>query len=209
MADDALEHDERFWRLTDKVNRIELRSRILSLVRRGATAEQVSQTLAKGDTENGIEPVEMSPERVGQLVRTYLDKVHTEDELTIEQLRVLENERLDDLWLQLQRQLVNADQTINLKIVDRLTRLSERRAKMNGLDAAQRHEFMFGSGLAVLGIEEEHLNRAQEAFKTAFEQPGVVDAEVVDDGEEAEAARGGARARLRRAGPEAASASRA
>lgn len=185
MASEALEHDERHWRLTDKVNMIELRSRVLSLVRRGATAQQVSDTLAKGDTANGIEPVELDPSQIATMVRTYLDKVHTEDELTIEQLRVLENERLDDLWLQLQRQLVNPDQTINLKIVDRLTRLSERRARMNGLDAAQRHEFEFGGGLAVLGIEKEHLDRAQEAFVHAFEQPGVTDAEVVEDGEEA------------------------
>ena len=114
----------------------------------------------------------MTPAKVGQMVRNYLDKVHTEDELTLEQLRVLENERLDDIWLQLQRQLRNPDGTLNLKVVDRLTRLSERRSKMNGLDAAQRHEFTFGSGLAVLGIEQEHLDRAQEAFKTALREAG-------------------------------------
>lgn len=185
MADEALEHDERHWRLTDKVNMVELRSRILSLVRRGATAQQVSETLAKGDAERGIDPVEMTPAKVSELVRKYLDRVHTEDELTLEQLRVLENERLDDLWLQLQRQLVNAaDQTINLKVVDRLTRISERRARMNGLDAAQRLDVNVGGGLSVLGIEAEHLDRAQEAFKTAFENSGVVDAEFVEDADE-------------------------
>ena len=180
MADAYLERDERFWRLSEKVNAVELRSRVLSLVRKGATAQQVSDTLAAGDESAGIEPVELEAKAVGALVRDYLDKVHERDELTLEQLRVLENERLDDLWLQLQRQLRNADGSLNLKIVDRLTRLSERRAKMNGLDAAQRHEFQFGGGLAVLGIEEEHLDRARDAFVHAFEKPGVVDAEVVE-----------------------------
>lgn len=160
---------------------------MLSLVRKGATAEQVSQTLAAGDPENGIEPVTMNAGQVSRMVKGYLDRVHETDALTLDQLRVLENERLDEMWLQLQRQLRSADGSINLKIVDRLTRLSERRAKMNGLDAAQRHEFVFGNGLAALGIEEEHLERAREAFVDTFSSPGVpepvFDAEVVDEDE--------------------------
>lgn len=183
MGTEALKHDERHWRLTDKVNTVELRSRVLSLVRRGATAQQVSDTLAAGDPDNGIEPVEMAPARVTKWVREYLDRVHTEDALTIEQLRVLENERLDDLWLQMQRQLRNPDGSLNLKIVDRLTRLSERRAKMNGLDAATQHEVKFSGGLAVLGLEEEHLERSQQAFLDTFERPGM---EEVVDGEATE-----------------------
>jgi hypothetical protein len=182
---EELKADERHWRLSDKVNTVELRNRVLSLVRKGATAEQVSQTLAAGDPEQGIEPVNLSPEQVGRMVKRYLDRVHETDALTLDQLRVLENERLDDLWLQLQRQLRNADGTVNLKIVDRLTRLSERRAKMNGLDAAQKHEFLFGNGLAALGIEEEHLDRARQAFVDTFANPGikepVIDADVVED----------------------------
>jgi hypothetical protein len=189
MTSEALKHDERHWRLSDKVNMVEVRSRVLSLIRRGATAQQVSETLAQGDPEKGIAPVQLSPPRVMGMVRTYLDRVHSEDELTIEQLRVLENERLDDIWLQLQRGLHNPDGSLNLKIVDRLTRLSERRAKMNGLDAAQRHEFAFSGGLAVLGIEEEHLDRSQQAFKDAFSGPGVIDVEFEEenDGEETRA----------------------
>jgi hypothetical protein len=188
---DVLKADERHWRLTDQINTIELRSRILSLIRKGATAEQVSQTLKAGDPEQGIEPVELTAQRVTNIVRRYLNRVHEEDELTLEQLRVLENERLDDLWLQLQRQLRNMDGTLNLKVVDRLTRLSERRARMNGLDAAQRHEHVIGGGLALLGIEEEHLDRAQEAYRVAFERPGIEDAEVVDsDGEVEEVEQG-------------------
>jgi len=185
MAHELLAHDERFWRLSDKVNRVELRSRILSLVRKGATAQQVSDTLAAGDLERGIEPVQLSVQQIQHMVRKYLDRVHEEDALTIDQLRTLENERLDELWLEMQRRLQNPDGSLNLKIIDRLTRLSERRARMNGLDAAQRHEFNFGGGLAVLGIEEEHLERAQEAFRDAFVRPGIEEAEVVDtDGEE-------------------------
>ena len=184
MAHEALKHDERHWRLSDQVNLVEQRSRILSLVRRGATAQQVSDTLAAGDPQAGIEPVEVKPEKVKKIVKDYLDKVHSEDELTIEHLRVLENERLDDVWLQLQRMLKNPDGSLNLKVVDRLTRLSERRAKMNGLDAAERHDVFVAGGLSVLGIEQEHLDRSQQAFMDTFERPGIPEEAV--DGEATE-----------------------
>lgn len=184
---EELKADERHWRLTDKVNTVELRSRVLSLVRKGATAEQVSQTLAAGDPDNGIAPVELSTESVGRMVKRYLDRVHETDALTLEQLRTLENERLDHLWLEMQRSLKNADGSLNLKIVDRLTRLSERRARMNGLDAAQRHEFLFGNGLEALGIEKEHLDRARDAFVDTYTTPGVSEPIVDVESEEEEA----------------------
>ena len=50
---------------------------------------------------------------------------------------MLENERLDSLWRSLSSRLHNADGSLNLKVVDRMTRLSERRSRMNGIEAAQ------------------------------------------------------------------------
>jgi hypothetical protein len=172
---------EKYHRLTDKLRATEQRNRILSLIRNGATGEQVSEILAKGDPERGIEPVHMDPRTVNATVRKYLERVHTEDSLTIEQLRVLENERLDAIWAKLSQQVINQDGSVNVKIVDRLTRLSERRAKMNGLDAAQRIEHHIGDGLAALGIESEHIERAKQAFVESFEARGIPDVEVVEE----------------------------
>lgn len=185
MGTEVLKRDEKHHHLADKMQEVERRSRILNLIRNGATAERVAEVISKGDPANGIEPHYISPQGVSSLVKRYLDKVHTEDSLTLEQLRVLENERLDALWLSLQQQLRNADGSLNMKVVDRLTRLSERRSKMNGLDAAQKHEVFLGNPLAALGIEKEHLERGQQAFIDSFAgeaDPGdVVDAEVVEE----------------------------
>lgn len=179
-----LQRDRRHWRLADQLNTAETRSRILTLVRNGATAQQVADTLAKGDPERGIPPVEMDSKQVAVFVRKYLDTVEREDSLTVDQLRTLENERLDALWVSLNRQLRNADGSLNLKVVDRMTRLSERRAKMNGLDAAQKHEFFLGNGLAALGLEEEHVQRGQDAFAESFiDLPDTAVEEVVEDGQ--------------------------
>ena len=179
------DRDRDFWRIADQVNVAETRSRILTLVRNGATAAQVSETLEKGDPERGIQPVYLEPKSISSLVKRYLDTVEEHDTLTVNQLRTLENERLDALWVSLNRELRNADGTINLKVVDRLTRLSERRAKMNGLDAALKHEHFLGSGLKALGLEEEHVQRGQDAFADSFiDLPdSAISEEVPDDGQ--------------------------
>lgn len=175
----AMDRDRRFHALADQVNTAEVRSRILTLIRNGATAAQVSETLEKGDPERGIPAAYLAPDQISKFVRRYLDTVEEEDTLTVGQLRVLENERLDALWVQLNRQLRNQDGSVNLKVVDRMTRLSERRAKMNGLDAAQKVEHFLGNGLQALGLEEEHLKRGQDAFADSFVD--VPDVDVVED----------------------------
>jgi len=179
---DALRKDaDKFHRLTDQLRATEQRNRILSLIRNGATTEQVSEILAKGDATH--EPVFLEPGTIGAMVKKYLDRVHTEDALTIEQLRVLENERLDALWAKVSAMLTNADGSLNLKAVDRLTRLSERRSKMNGLDAAQKHEHFIGDGLRALGLEEEHVARARTAFLETFQHQGLPDVTIEGEAE--------------------------
>lgn len=157
------------FHLSAQLEFVEHRSRVLTLVRNGATAEQAAGVL-------NDEGVNITARDVTTMVRGYLDRIHTEDALTIEQMRVLENERLDSLWRQLMAQSRNPDGTPNLKIIDRLTRLSERRAKMNGFEAAQRHEHVVRGSLTALGIEADHLDRAQRAWL----EVGGGDADVVD-----------------------------
>lgn len=145
--------------LSVQLQRAEHRNRVLSLVRNGASAQQVSDLLREGTP-----PIDVTPNEVSNLVKDYLNRIHTEDALTIEQLRVLENERLDALWRALSTELRNPDGSVNLKIVDRMTRLSERRAKMNGIEAAQRHEFFVAHGFAALGLDKELAERAERAW---------------------------------------------
>ena len=142
-----------------QLQRAEHRNRILSLIRNGASPEQVVEMMATGQP-----PIELTETEVKQFVKKYLNRIHTEDALTIEEMRVLENERLDRLWQQLAAQVRNDDGTPNLKVVDRMTRLSERRSKMNGFEAAQRHEHVVYDGLAALGMDAELLERGRQAW---------------------------------------------
>jgi hypothetical protein len=158
--------------LSAQLEKVEHRNRILRLVRDGATAEQVAELLATGSP-----PIEVTPGEVSRLVKRYLDRIHTEDALTIEQMRTMENQRLDALWRQLMGEVRDAEGKVNLRIVDRLTRLSERRAKMNGFEAAQRHEHFIGNALAQLGLEAEHVERARQAW---LDTGGSPDDEVID-----------------------------
>ena len=159
--------DEAPHHLADQLERTELRNRVLTLIRNGATSTQVCEVIP-----------ELTPEKVKGMVKSYLDKVHTEDALTLEQMRVLENERLDGLWRALTARLHNPDGSLNLKIVDRLTRLSERRSRMNGVEAAKKHEVYIGNALEVLGVEAEHIERGRQAWLEAGEEE-IEDAEVV------------------------------
>jgi hypothetical protein len=152
---------ERKRTVAGQLERAETRNRILSLVRNGANYQQVVDTLA--NPANG-EPVKLTVAQVSSFVKGYLDRIHTEDALTIEQLRVLENQRIDALWAQLSASARNADGTPNLRVIDRLTRLSERRSRMNGFEAAQKHEHYIGNPLAALGLEQEHVQRAERAW---------------------------------------------
>jgi len=165
-----------------QLQRTEYRNRVLTMVRNGASAEQVVELLAAGQP-----PLEVTEQAIKQFVKKYLNKIHTEDALTIEEMRVLENERLDRLWTQLANVARNEDGSPNLKVIDRMTRLSERRSKMNGFEAAQRHEHVVYDGLAALGLDKELAERGQQAWISgSTEDPAVeiADADVVEESED-------------------------
>jgi hypothetical protein len=165
--------------LSLQLQRAEHRNRILGLIRNGASPEQVVEMLATGQP-----PLEVTEAEIKRFVKSYLNKIHTEDALTIEEMRVLENERLDRLWQQLAAQARNADGSPNLKVVDRLTRLSERRSKMNGFEAAQRHEHVVFNGLAAMGLDADLVDAGQKAWLESGSEVDpaaeIADAEVVE-----------------------------
>jgi hypothetical protein len=170
----------------EQLQHVAQRNRILAMARRGATPGQISEVLAKGDDQRGIAPVAVEPERIKGLIRDYLESARKHDALTVDQLRVMEMERLDQLQQALETELRFTDpetgqQHINLKVADRLLRLSERRAKMAGLDAPQVMEHRVGEGLKELGLLEEHIHRADEAARHAFADRGLPDpSDVID-----------------------------
>jgi len=151
---------------------IERLNRIVGLRRRGLTYAQISEVLAKGT--DGGEPIGLTESGVAGLVRRYLRRIETEATESVEELRVLENERLDEL-IAVHAQRARDGDTKSAGVV---LRAMERRAKLNGLDAAHRVEHSFsGDMLRELGADPEELARAREAFHTA----GVIDGTVVED----------------------------
>lgn len=181
-------------RLATQLNKTELRHRILGLSRRGVSPYRISVALGEGDSEKGIAPVQMSPEQVKATIKRYLEHVHGEDAITIEALRVMENERLDEWQRALETELYitetdSAGRTtkkLNLRAMDRLLKLSDRRARMNGLDAPQRIEVAGAvQVLHEMGVDPERIEAAEEAFVSSFGRnaldPGIVDAVEVKD----------------------------
>ena len=152
---------------------VERKQRIVGLRRRGMTYEQIAEVVSTG--ADGAEPHGITKSGVAALVKRYLSEVDREASETVEELRALENERLDELlakWGPLARQGDRHAAAIVLRI-------SERRAKMNGLDAAQKVEHdVTGSVLHELGVDPDELARQREAFASAFGED-IPEADVV------------------------------
>ena len=55
---------------------------------------------------------------------------------TVEQQRIVQSERLDDLWRRIYRAILDGD----LEQVDRALRIEKRRSELWGLDAPKQHE---------------------------------------------------------------------
>lgn len=184
LAYEALKDDgERFWLLSRELEVVETRNRVLTLVRRGGTAEAVAAMLEK-------EGKDIKPHHVRSIVKRHLERLHTEDALTIEQLRAQENARLDEAMRTLYPLIVREEGGPDMRAVDRFIRLSERRAKLNGLDAPARLDLGVGDSLKALGLDADVIKRATDAFATAFKEDEITDVEVVEDGPEDEAQHG-------------------
>lgn len=147
--------------LAGQMEDVEQRNRILNMIRGGGRAAQVAEALG------------ISEDKVKSTVKKYLNRMHTEDAATLDELRVLENERLDAMERRLRQRLQAIEENRldgdPLKIEDRLLRLYERRAKLNGLDAPLRVEH--SGGLEVLhdlALDKEFIEGSTEAFRTAF-----------------------------------------
>lgn len=175
----TIPESQKFAEGSELLIRAERKQRIIGLRRRGLTYEQIRDTLARG--ADGGEPVGLALATVASLVRRYLREVEQTASESVEELRVLENERLDELIASLGPAARSGD----TQAANTMLRAMERRAKLNGLDAAHRVEHSFNADmLRELGTDPEELRRQREAFATAYGS-GVIDGTVVEDGPDA------------------------
>lgn len=159
-------------RAPNELQRVERRRIILNLRRNGMTLEQISRAILNLDP-----PIVMSQQAIGRMIQRYLDKVNAEDAETTAQLRALENERLDGLW----RRYISDALKGDLKAAQMLLKISERRAKMNGLDAAiQVQHGGVLQHLHAIGVDIDEVKRGEEAFRTASFGEQIPDVKVVD-----------------------------
>ena len=114
------------------------------------------------------------------VVKKRLTELSQQSALTVEELRAHENERLDDAV----RKLYPLMEEGNLKAMTLFLKVSERRAKLNGLDVPTRVAIEATDALAALGIDRDLIERATAAFQSSFEgDEDIFDAEVVSEEE--------------------------
>lgn len=162
----------------------ERRHHILALRRRGMTYAQIAETLGNGDAlrKAGLdwEPISVSPATCSGIVKRYLQRMELEEAESRDELRTLENERLDELyrtWITKARGTESVAPDPKAAII--VLRIMDRRARLNGLDAPSKVNVnLTGSILHELAIDPEELKRERESFLTAWggEAADVVDA---------------------------------
>ncbi|WP_297775441.1 hypothetical protein [Mycobacterium sp.] len=155
------------------LKQVERRNNVLKLRRRGLGRIEIADAMAKlGDP--------ISDATVRTILDSALNRISKEDSETTEQLRVLENQRLDDLLatflpqaLRMQPDHKPRDQARAAAVV---LKTMERRARLNGLDAAQeiRHSGRV-SVLHELGVDPAEIERERQAFETAYGERGLAD----------------------------------
>lgn len=124
----------------NKLWRVEKRSRIMRLRRQGFTADQISATLAKGEDEPGAAPIEITPDGVVQAINRYVTALTETAKETAEAIRVIDNERLEQMYRRLELDAHDSDPKVRIAARRAQLKVLERHARMNGLDAPTRIE---------------------------------------------------------------------
>jgi DNA-binding transcriptional MerR regulator len=154
---------------TKLIQQVEQRHFIVTLRRRGMSFAQIAEAL---EAQKGIT---MEPASVAQYVRRYLDALTKEDLESAEELRALENERLDELLAVWGPKARGGD----VKAAQVVLKISDQRAKLNGLNSAKRVEHHHtGSLVHELGTDPHEIAREREAWLTAGGDAS--DSDIVD-----------------------------
>ena len=152
----------------DALQVVERRNRVIRLRRAGATYEQISMALARDPDD----PMTITANGAYRVIANYLKRCRTEDAESLEEIRQLENERLDEM----QSGVWSKARAGDVKAVKTMLAIMDRRAKLNGLDAAQRHEHV-GVGLQLhMVADPAEVERLEEAFVNSFTDQGIPDA---------------------------------
>jgi len=127
-----------------RLSAAERKREIIKLRRDGLTFHEIGEQVA------------CTPQYAFKVVRVYLERVDKELSEEVAQLRRLESERLDRAHRAVWPKAIKGD----LRAIDRVLRIMERRARLFGLDAPQKRELtgkdgrpLVGGGLAAL-LEE-------------------------------------------------------
>lgn len=102
-------------------------AQVLELRKVGRTFEEVAQALGYADRSGAKHAYDAAIARIGRD--------------TAEEMRTLENERLDDLWARTYMQLLEAEESDEfVRLIGTLLKVSARRAGLMGLDAPRQIE---------------------------------------------------------------------
>jgi DNA-binding transcriptional MerR regulator len=162
----------------DKFRTSERRNRVLRLRRDGFTYEQIAEAITKG--QDGKDPDELTPVGASSIVQNYVTRLAEQDADTITVLRQIDNERLERMFRRLEAALLEAE-TVKEKdmIVARQLRVLERKAKLNGLDAPQRHEIAGRVNVEMLA-NPDHVAKVDQEFAKRFDHD-LPAADVVEE----------------------------
>lgn len=161
------------------LEREENRHQVIRLRRLGLTYEAISLALGKRAPEDGG-PIELGAVRCREIVQDYLERMASEDRESVDQLRELENLRLDHM----QSRLAEKIEKGSVPAVRAALSIMERRARLNGLDAPEVKGFFGAFGRLEDIADPEAVKRLDDAFLSAFGRRGIPD--VRSEGRELE-----------------------
>lgn len=161
------------------LEREESRHQVIRLRRLGLTYEAISLALSKADP-----PIHLSFQRCREIVHEYLERMAAEDRESVDQLRELENLRLDHM----QSRLAEKVEKGSVPAVRAALSIMERRARLNGLDAPEVKGFFGAFGKLEDIADPDVVAKLDDAFLAAFGRRGIPD--VRSRGRELESPRG-------------------
>lgn len=142
---------------------VEKRNRILRLRRMGLNHEQIAEALADEDP-----PIEITPKGVLHAIRRYVEELLAEDVENAEVVRQLEVERLDAMFARVEADVRAGDPHLRQKAIRTQLSIMERRARLLGLDAAQKIEHT-GQIEAAAIARPEHVRQIEAEFAGRFD----------------------------------------
>lgn len=149
-----------------------VRHTIVQLAAKGLDTYSIQMRLAKRREQDGG-PVMKTEGEIQSVIDDFLERTAKQDKDTVKRLRAIENRRLDLLMEKLEDGIEDGKPSA----IKAALAISDRRAKLNGLDAPRRVEHSGEIGHTL--IDREAIEAEAEAFRTQHDP--FIDAEVVGE----------------------------